>query len=235
MGCFLMNLDYARELKPDRIFVGTVTLFHDYSEKVEDTQYLYITNILTGKAIKLRNPCQNHSTRYLVHTIKDHGRYVEGYHYKRMLFDGSELVDELYTPERMMPNRYYNLVRDFVGAYYLFVDKTYTRNIYYVGEKNIFGVSYGLQDHELIISNTLDGKAIKVENANDHNSTKFVVEFMKTKGVCDHKGEFCLALLSREEIYKNLGVPQTPADKRIKKKIITFISKDESEGELLAD
>jgi hypothetical protein len=221
-----MNLDYVRELKPDRIFVATVTLFHDHSEKGDDTQYLYITNILTGKAIKLKNPCLNHSTRYLVHTIKDHGRYVEGYKYKRMLFDGSELVDELYTPERMLPNRYYNLVQDFVGAYYLFVDKTYTRNIYYVGENNIFGLSYGLQDHELIISNTLNGKAIKIDGANDHNTTKFLVDFMKTKGVCDYKGEFCLALLSKEQIQSNLGVPQTAREKTLKKKILTFISTD---------
>jgi hypothetical protein len=221
-----MNLDYARELKPDRIFVGTVTLLHDYGNKEDDTRYLYITNILTGNAIKLRNPCQNHSTRYLVHTIKEHGRYTEDGKYIRMLFDGQELVSELYTPERMMPNRYYNQLRDFVGAYYLFTDKTYSRNIYYVGEKNIFGVSYGLQDHELIMSNTLNGKAIKVENANDYNATKFLVDFMKAKGVCDHKGEFCLALLSKDQIYSNLGVAETTADKRIKKKIVSFISKD---------
>ncbi len=221
-----MSLDYVRELTPDRIFVATVTLFHDYTLKGEETQYLYITNILTGKAIKLKNPCENHSTRYLVHTIKNHGREVEGYDYKRMLFDGKELVDELYNPERMLPNRYYKLVYDFVGAYYLFTDKTYTRNIYYVGEKNIFGISYGLEDHVLIMSNTLNGSAIKVENANDHNTTKYIVEFMKTKGVCDHKGEFCLALLSKEQIMSNLGVPQTAKEKTLKRKIITFISKD---------
>ncbi len=221
-----MSLDYVRELTPDRLFVATVTLFHDHTMKGEQTQYLIITNILTGKAIKLKNPCQNHSTRYLVHTIKNHGRYVEGNEYMRMLFDGEQLVDELYTPERIMPNRYYTLVYDFVGAYYLFTDKTYPKTHYFLNEKNIFGISYGLQDYELVISNTLNGKALKIDNANDHNSTKFIVEFMKTKGVCDHRGEFCLALLSKEQIQDNLGVAETAEEKRIKRKILTFISND---------
>ncbi len=224
MWWFILSLDYAIDLRPDTIFVVTQTMF----DGSEQSQYLLINNILLGTSLKIKSPCLHYATNCLSHAVKRHGVYTAGEEYKRLLLDGRDVIDNLCKPDERERSKYYDMVRSFVGSYFLFTDKTYPENHYFLGKNNIFGVSYGLEDHELIISNTLNGKALKVEKASDYNTTKFMVEFIKTKGVCDHEGEFCLALLSKDQIYSNLGVAQTAKEKMLKKKILTFISNNAS-------
>jgi len=216
-----VSLDYSLELRPDTIFVVTQTLFHDQA------QYLFITNILLGTSLKIKSPCLHYVTNCLSHAVKNHGVPTVNNEYKRLILDGREVIENLCKPDPRERSKYYEMIRNFVGTYFLFSDKTYPENHYFLGKNNFFGISYGLQDKELIISNTLNGKAMKMENADTHEITAPLTEFMKSKGVCDHRGEFCLALLSGVQTAEKLGQPSTAEGKRLYRRLTTFLSDEE--------
>jgi hypothetical protein len=216
-----MSSNYSFELLPDRFFVTTLTHFLNPDGTLSSSQYLYITNILTGNTLKIENPCFHDSVDCLVRVIEGYGVSTPNGQYKRAIFSAEEILKNLCEPFRFEDDEYYTMVDRFVRNFKPYFESGRPLHHYYLDEDNIFGVSYIPEEKTLIVSNTLNGKAIKIENADKHDVTYKLTRFLIAKGVCGDNYGFCLALLTKGQIEERLGTPTTEEGKKILRKLKT--------------
>jgi hypothetical protein len=205
------------QLFPESYFVAT------YYNGEPD--HVLIINIATGEAIKIRNPIHHHSVLCLVHFLKNKGIPTDDGVYYRALLKAYDLKEELCEPKPNERNRTYEMVDNFLRPYYFMHLSTMSLNKYFLKEDNIFAVSYGPEDHELIVTNTLDGKSLKIESADTYDVTEPLTVFMQNKGVCNDDNNLCLAIGTGDFFLEKLGKPVSTDGKRIYRKLNTFLSK----------
>lgn len=222
-----MSSDHTFQLLPDRFFVVTLTRSLNPDGTFASTQYLFVINILTGHTLKLENPCFHDTTNCLVDVLLGYGVRTENGQYIRGLFNTDEIMKSVCEPDRFEDDEYYNAIDRFVREFKPYFEREYPLHHYYLDENNVFGVGYRIEDNELVISDTLNGKAIKIENPKEHEVTYRFTRFLIAKGVCNNDYDFCLALLSRDQLLEKLGQPTTTDEKKLYKKLITFLSKIE--------
>ncbi len=221
-----MSSDYSFQLLPDRFFVVTLTHLLNPDGTLASTQYLFIINILTGKTLKIENPCFHKSTDCLVNILEGYGVPTGNGQYKRGIFSTDEIEKSVCEPDRFEDDEYYRMVVRFVDNFKPYFESALPLHHYYIQEDNIFGVSYIPEEKTLTISNTLNGKAVKIENASDHDVTYSLTRHLIAKGVCGDNYAFCLALLTKGQIEERLGNTTTVDGKKILKKLKAFVSKD---------